>query len=117
MRCRYQALAGHNAPAPGSPHPGSGTATPNKTDADAASHYGGGVATGPGQVELVTVPALGPEWRKEEMRGMTKAAKREKKYESRREAWRAWNRGERGICGGWFTRKMLVITMFVVCIM
>ncbi|THV03632.1 hypothetical protein K435DRAFT_774860 [Dendrothele bispora CBS 962.96] len=108
----YQALPGGHAnfPQPGSPTPG--TSTPkNEGDATYSSPFDGG-----GQVELVTVPALGPEWRKEEMKGMTKKAKREKKNDKRREALRAWNRGERGICGKWFTKRMLVVVMFVTCV-
>ncbi|KAJ3771313.1 hypothetical protein FB446DRAFT_645457 [Lentinula raphanica] len=68
-----------------------------------------------GPVEMVTVPAMGPEWQREELKNMTKAGKREKKSESRRQAWREWNRGQRGICGKWFTRKMLIIFLFVLC--
>lgn len=68
-----------------------------------------------GPVEMITVPALGPEWKREEMRDMTKAGKREKKEESRRAKWKAWNRGERGMCGRYFTRKVLVFTLFGLC--
>ncbi|KAF5362878.1 hypothetical protein D9758_007018 [Tetrapyrgos nigripes] len=96
----YQALNGPSSPTPN-------TASLSKTDLSNPSTPG---------TELVTVPALGPEWRKDEMRDMTKTAKRARRYESRREAWKAWNRGERGICGRWFTKKMLVIVVFVVCV-
>jgi hypothetical protein len=65
-----------------------------------------------GPVELVTVPALGPEWKRSEMRDMTKAGKREKKSESRAQKWKEWRRGERGLCGRWFTRKFLVFFLF-----
>ncbi|KIK69936.1 hypothetical protein GYMLUDRAFT_34340 [Collybiopsis luxurians FD-317 M1] len=68
-----------------------------------------------GPVEMVTVPAMGPEWQRDELRDMTKAGKREKKTESRRKAWKEWNRGERGMCGKWFTRRMLVIFLFLLC--
>ncbi|KAJ4482507.1 hypothetical protein J3R30DRAFT_3369414 [Lentinula aciculospora] len=68
-----------------------------------------------GPVEMVTVPAMGPEWQRDELRNMTKAGKRENKSESRRQAWKEWNRGQRGICGKWFTRRMLVIFLFVLC--
>ncbi|KAF8987080.1 hypothetical protein BDZ89DRAFT_1124736, partial [Hymenopellis radicata] len=40
--------------------------------------------TSPSGVELVTVPALGPEWKKDELRDMTKAGRKEKKYETRK---------------------------------
>jgi hypothetical protein len=59
-------------------------------------------------VELVTVPALGAEWGRDEMRDMTKAARKEKKAE-------AWYRDERGLCGKWFTRKFLVFFVFGLC--
>jgi len=68
------------------------------------------------RVEMVTVPALGPEWGKEEMYQNTKAGRREKKAETRKQFWKAWNRGERGLCGRYFTRKVLVWTLFGLCI-
>ncbi|KAF5367307.1 hypothetical protein D9757_010095 [Collybiopsis confluens] len=68
-----------------------------------------------GPVEMVTVPAMGPEWQRDELRDMTKAGKREKKAETRRQAWKEWNRGERGICGKWFTRRTLVVFLFLLC--
>lgn len=63
-------------------------------------------------VEMVTVPALGPEWGKSELRDMTKAGRREKKKESRKEKWKQWNRGETGMCGSYCTRKVFVWFMF-----
>lgn len=63
-------------------------------------------------VEMVTVPALGAEWGKDELRDMTKSARREKKRESRREKWKQWNRGERGMCGSYCTRKIFVWFLF-----
>jgi hypothetical protein len=69
----------------------------------------------PTNVEMVTVPALGPEWGKEELRDMTESGRNEKKAESRREAWKAWNRGERGICGQYCTKKVFVFVMFGLC--
>lgn len=74
-------------------------------------------ASSAGPVEMVTVPALGPEWGKEEMRNMTKKARRERKYESRHDKWVAWKRGERGMCGKWFNRKMTAWVMFALIIM
>ena len=68
-----------------------------------------------GPVEMVTVPALAAEWGKSELRDMTKAGKREKKAESRKEKWTAWNRGQRGMCGKYFTRKVFIWTLFGVC--
>lgn len=72
--------------------------------------------TNQASVEMVTVPALGPEWGKSELRDMTKAGKREKKSDSRREKWKQWNRGERGMCGSYCTRKVFVWFMFGLCV-
>ncbi|KAJ7068985.1 hypothetical protein B0H15DRAFT_925890 [Mycena belliarum] len=69
-------------------------------------------STGP--VELVTVPALGAEWKKSELRDMTKAGKREKKAESRKQLWRDWTRGNRG--AKWMTRKLMVFVCFGVIV-
>ncbi len=68
---------------------------------------------------MVTVPALGPEWAKSELHDMTKAGKREKKTDTRKEKWKQWNRGERGMCGSYCTRKIFVWFLFgfaVVCV-
>jgi len=73
------------------------------------------VASSIGPVEMVTVPALGPEWQRDELRNMTKAGRREKKTESRKHAWKEWNRGHRGMCGKWFTKRMLVVFLFILC--
>lgn len=70
------------------------------------------------QVELVTVPALGPEWDRSEMKQMTKSGRRETKNDERRAKWKAWNRGEIGLCGTkWFTKKFLVFFIFTWCAM
>lgn len=72
----------------------------------------------PAPVELVTLPALGPEWERSEMKQMTKSGRREIKNDERRAKWRAWNRGEIGLCGTkWFTKKFLVFFIFAWCIM
>ena len=75
------------------------------------------VASTAGPVELVTVPALGPEWKAEELHNMTKAAKRERRTETWGQAWTSWNRGEIGCCGRVGTRKHTVYFFFVMCIM
>ena len=67
-------------------------------------------------VEMVTVPALGPEWKADELRGMTKRGKREVVNERRAQKWKEWRRGERGLCGRYFTRKFLAWFMFLLCI-
>ena len=46
---------------------------------------------------------------------MTRAGKREKVNERRKAKWKAWNRGETGLCGQWFTRRGLAVFVFVVC--
>ncbi|KAJ7626634.1 hypothetical protein DFH06DRAFT_735290 [Mycena polygramma] len=63
-----------------------------------------------GPVEMVTVPALGPEWKKSEMRDMTKAGKRERKNESRKKWLQDWTQGRRG--GKWLTKRFIVFTCF-----
>ncbi|KAF8645181.1 hypothetical protein AX16_008008 [Volvariella volvacea WC 439] len=73
------------------------------------------IVTHNGNVEMVTVPALGPEWQKDEMRKMTKAGRNEGKWESRKEKWRAWNRGQTGMCGRHCTRRTFAFTMFGLC--
>jgi hypothetical protein len=68
-----------------------------------------------GPVEMVTVPALGPEWKASEMHDMRKSAKREKTTEAQLEKWKQWRRGERGMCGNYFTRKFTVFFLFGLC--
>ena len=95
-RCRYQPIG-----------------TPTSLKGDPAVH---GIQTADGQpVELVTVPALGAEWRADELKAMTKKGRREEKRETRRETFKAWNRDQVGLCGGWGTRKAIVWTLFIVC--
>ena len=65
---------------------------------------------------MVTVPAMGAEWSKDELKNMTKAGRKEKKAESRKEFWTAWRRDQRGLCGKWFTRRVLVFFLFGLCI-
>ncbi|KAH7099544.1 hypothetical protein BKA62DRAFT_709271 [Auriculariales sp. MPI-PUGE-AT-0066] len=68
---------------------------PNRTDARSD-------ATTP-EVELVTVPAFGAEWNKDELKGMTKSGKRKAKTQARNDT---------GACGGCFTRRLLVFVIF-----
>lgn len=71
----------------------------------------------PTKVEMVTVPALGAEWGKEELHQATKAGKRERKVESRKHFWKEWNRGHRGLCGHYFTRRVLIFFLFgLICV-
>jgi hypothetical protein len=67
---------------------------------------------------MVTVPAFGPEWKKSELRDMTKAGKREKKSEGRSQKWKAWMRDQRGLYDKkWLTRRVLVFFLFGLCVM
>lgn len=69
-------------------------------------------------VELVTVPAFGPEWKTDELRDMTKAGKAQRKAEERKRRWKEWSRDQRGVFGiGWATRKVLVWALFATIIM
>ncbi|KIY62176.1 hypothetical protein CYLTODRAFT_361871 [Cylindrobasidium torrendii FP15055 ss-10] len=68
-----------------------------------------------GNVELVTVPALGAEWQKDELRDMTKGGRREKKAEGRRAHWQQWRRNERGMCGHYFKFRFTVWLLFALC--
>ncbi|KAI0246425.1 hypothetical protein BJV78DRAFT_1286451 [Lactifluus subvellereus] len=67
-------------------------------------------------VEMVTVPALGAEWGKDELKGMTKRARREEKAENFGRKWKAFNRGQYGIFGRkWLTRRTLIFVIFGTC--
>lgn len=72
-------------------------------------------STGP--VEMVTVPALGAEWRKTEMQAMTKAGRRELTDDERSRKWKTWWRDQGGLCGRWGTRKHVAILLFVIAAM
>jgi len=78
-------------------------------------HEDAASATGT-HVEMVTVPALGPEWKASELHDMTRSAKKERKAEDRNQKWKDWRRGNRGLCGGWFTWKFTVFFAFGLCI-
>ena len=69
-------------------------------------------------VELVTVPAFGPEWSKSELRAMTKKGRAEEKAFQREAKWKEWKNDNRGLFGSkWLTRKVLVWTAFVLIIL
>ncbi|KAA1472153.1 hypothetical protein DENSPDRAFT_163999 [Dentipellis sp. KUC8613] len=69
-----------------------------------------------GPVELVTVPALGPEWKAEEMAHMTRRGRNADKNHERKRWWRAWGRGQAGMCGQrWLTRRVFVFIIFALC--
>jgi hypothetical protein len=68
----------------------------------------------PGGAELVTVPALGPDWKSSELHALSKAGRREAKSEARRKKWDDWRRGRSG--GRWFNRKAVVFFVFALCI-
>lgn len=72
--------------------------------------------SGASPVELVTVPALGAEWKSSELRAMTKAAKREDRWDRWNTRWTSFRRDEHGFCGiRWMTRRLFVIIFFGCC--
>ena len=73
-------------------------------------------ATAKGPVELVTVPALGAEWGKNELKAMTKKGRKEDKSEDFGRKWKAFNRGQYGLFGRkWLTRRTVVFFVFGLC--
>jgi hypothetical protein len=69
-----------------------------------------------GPVEMVTVPALGAEWGKDELKDMTKRGRREKNTEDFGRKWKAFNRGAYGLFGRkWLTRRTIVFFIFGLC--
>ena len=73
-------------------------------------------ANAQGPVELVTVPALGAEWGKDELKNMTKRGRREKDKEDFGQKWRMFNRGQYGLFGRkWLTRRTIVFSLFGLC--
>jgi hypothetical protein len=69
-----------------------------------------------GPVELVTVPALGAEWGKNELKAMTKKGRKEDKSEDFGRKWKAFNRGQYGLFGSkWLTRRTVVFFVFGLC--
>ena len=68
-------------------------------------------------VELVTVPALGAEWKKSELEAMTKKGRKKRKESDGWDKFRAWNRDQRGCCGRWGTRKHTAIMLFIIAVM
>ncbi|KAI0345563.1 hypothetical protein BDW22DRAFT_1324469 [Trametopsis cervina] len=69
-----------------------------------------------GPVEMVTVPALGPEWKAEEVGANRKRVVREERASRRAQKWKEWKRGERGMCGKYFTRKFTAWFLFALCV-
>lgn len=63
--------------------------------------------------EMVSVPVLGPEWTKHELRGISGRGKADRKRDKRVRNWRAWNRDQKGCCGvRWLTRTVFVFLVF-----
>ncbi|THH09832.1 hypothetical protein EW145_g1739 [Phellinidium pouzarii] len=83
--------------------------TPMKLEEDTATNASGA------PVELVTVPALGAEWKKSEMEAMTKKGRRKQKDSNVVAKYRAWSRDQRGCCGKYGTRKQIAIGLFIIC--
>jgi hypothetical protein len=70
-----------------------------------------------GPVEMVTVPAMGPEWSKNEMREMTKAGRRERKNAQRGNPIQSFRRDKTGLCGiKWLNRKFLTFFIFALIV-
>lgn len=66
-------------------------------------------------IELVTVPALGQEFSKEEMKGMSRQYKRKAKASRRKQAVSRWGKGEQKI-GGWLSPRWAVVLCFFACV-
>lgn len=67
----------------------------------------------PNDPEMVSVPVLGPEWTKSELRGISGRGKNDRKRDKRTKNWRAWNRDQKGCCGiSWLTRTVFVFAFF-----
>ena len=66
---------------------------------------------------MVTVPALGAEWGKDELKGMTKRGRKEQKNTGGfGQKWRKFNRGQYGMFGSkWLTRRTVVFLVFGIC--
>ncbi|WVN90224.1 uncharacterized protein L203_105460 [Cryptococcus depauperatus CBS 7841] len=63
--------------------------------------------------ELVSVPVLGPEWRKVELHDLSRRGQSEIKDHKRKRAWRAWTRDQRGLFGTkWLTRRVFIFFVF-----
>jgi hypothetical protein len=105
--CQYLTVCIHRYQPLDHPHPkGAG--------GDAASLSNPGA---PGHVEMVTVPALGAEWKSSELAAMTSSGKRAARASERGAAWTAWRRGNKGMCGiPWLTRKFLTFFFFFLII-
>lgn len=73
-------------------------------------------ANAQGPVEMVTIPALGAQWGKDELKDMTKRGRREKDKEDFGRKWNMFNRGQYGLFGRkWLTRRTLVFSLFGLC--
>jgi hypothetical protein len=79
------------------------------------AHDDSASATGT-QVEMVTVPVLGPEWKASELHEMGQGAKKERNAEARSKKFKEWRRGQRGLCGRWFTCRFTVFFVFGLCV-
>ncbi|WVQ99938.1 hypothetical protein IAU59_007081 [Kwoniella sp. CBS 9459] len=63
--------------------------------------------------ELISVPVLGPEWKKTELHELSRRGQSELQGDKRTRAWREWTRDQRGLFGvKWLTRRVFVFAMF-----
>lgn len=67
-------------------------------------------------IELVTVPALGQEFTKEEMKRMSRPYKKKEKVRRRKEAAKRWGKGEYKI-GGWLNPRVAVFLAFIFAVL
>ncbi|PWN53506.1 hypothetical protein IE53DRAFT_372982 [Violaceomyces palustris] len=63
-------------------------------------------------IELITVPALGAEYTKEEMRQMTRKQKKKNKRSAKKAQVAKWAKGEERACG-WLTPRLAVFLAFI----
>lgn len=76
----------------------------------------GGVHKTESGIELITVPALGAEYTKEEMSQMRRPYKRKVKAARRKEKASRWSKGDYKICG-WLNPRVAVLLAFATCAM
>ncbi|PWY98207.1 hypothetical protein BCV70DRAFT_35539 [Testicularia cyperi] len=65
-------------------------------------------------IELITVPALGTEFTKDELKDMTRVSKRKKKRASRKRSWQMWVHGQDHLWGWLSPRVAVFIGFFIV---
>jgi len=69
-----------------------------------------------GPVEMITVPAMGAEWKKSELKDMKNKGKTEIDTTKYTDHFRRWRRDQTGCCGKWGTRKHVAIGSFALAV-